>query len=79
MYVIADRHGKPALKQHRREPRTATHRRSRKGEWIEKAEDEKSLQVRERSLEYRSGRIYMAYTYRDSMNGVNSRPCVGMQ
>lgn len=27
-------------------------------EWIEKAEDEKSLQVRERSLEYRSGRIY---------------------
>ena len=26
--------------------------------WIEKAEDEKSLQVRERSLEYRSGRIY---------------------
>lgn len=27
-------------------------------EWIEKAEDEKSLQVRERSLEYRSGRMY---------------------
>ena len=27
-------------------------------EWIEKAEDEKSLQVRQRSLEYRSGRIY---------------------
>lgn len=26
--------------------------------WIEKAEDEKSLQVRERSLEYCSGRIY---------------------
>jgi hypothetical protein len=26
--------------------------------WIEKAEDEKSLQVRERSLKYRSGRIY---------------------
>jgi len=27
-------------------------------EWIENAEDEKSLQVRERSLEHRSGRIY---------------------
>ena len=27
-------------------------------EWMEKAEDEPSLQVRERSLEYRSGRIY---------------------
>jgi hypothetical protein len=27
-------------------------------EWIEKAEDEKSLQARERGLEYRSGRIY---------------------
>lgn len=27
-------------------------------EWIEKAEDEKSLQVRERSLEHRFGRIY---------------------
>lgn len=27
-------------------------------EWIEKAEDEKSLQVRERSMECRSGRIY---------------------
>lgn len=27
-------------------------------EWIEKAEDEQSLQVRERSLEYRAGRIY---------------------
>jgi hypothetical protein len=27
-------------------------------EWIEKAEDERSLQVREHSLEYRSGRIY---------------------
>jgi len=44
-------------------------------EWIEKAEDEKSLQVRERSLEYRSGRIYalqsMAHTYPYSMSGVN--------
>jgi len=27
-------------------------------EWIKKAEDEKSLQARERGLEYRSGRIY---------------------
>lgn len=27
-------------------------------EWIEKAEDETSLQIRERSLEYHSGRIY---------------------
>jgi hypothetical protein len=34
-------------------------------EWIEKAENEKSLQVRERSLEYRSGRIYA------SMDGVH--------
>lgn len=34
-------------------------------EWIEKAEDEKSLQVRERSLEDRSGRIYA------SMDGVH--------
>ena len=34
-------------------------------EWIEKAEDEKSLQVRERSLEYRTGRIYA------SMDGVH--------